>query len=207
MTVLDKLASALQRRDEVPNTELAKLVAGKNDRNAVKELVENLNNKSKAIQSGCIKVLYEIGEIKPELISKYTKEFVALLDSKNNRLQWGAMTALHTITHENPEGVYASLAKIVAAADSGSVITKDHAVNILITLCSVKQYAGHAFPLLMEQLLHSPVNQLPMYAERASPVINDKNKKDFIRILSSRLNDFEKEIQRKRVEKVLKKFS
>ncbi|HEX5154591.1 MAG TPA: hypothetical protein VFW07_24260 [Parafilimonas sp.] len=207
MSILNKLASSLNRRDELPNQELAKQIADKNDNEAVKELVANLANKSKDIQNDCIKVLYEIGERKPVLIAGYAKEFIGLLDHKNNRLQWGAMTAIDAITFENPKLIYASLSKIIASADKGSVITKDHAVNILIKLCSLKQYAADAFSLLVEQLLNSLTNQLPMYAEKAMPVINEKNKQFFVRTLNSRLNDIEKETKRKRVEKVIKKFS
>src|SRR6478609_8815733 len=150
MSILNKLASALNRRDELPNHELAKQIADKNDKEAVKELVANLSNKSKDIQNDCIKVLYEIGEHKPALIAAYAKEFIELLDHKSNRLQWGAMTAINAITLENPKLIYASLARIIAVADQGSVITKDHAVNILIKLCSLKQYADDAFSLLVE---------------------------------------------------------
>jgi hypothetical protein len=207
MSVIDKLASSLARRDEVPNQELARQIIVKSDKKAVKELIDNLENKNKNIQSDCIKVLYEIGENKPSLISEYAKNFISLLDNKNNRLQWGAMTALDSITLENPKIIYSSLAKIVSASDNGSVITKDHAVSILIKLCSLKQYAEDAFSLLIEQLLMCPTNQLPMYAENAVPVINDKNKKQFVKTLSSRLDEIEKETKRKRVEKVIKKMS
>ena len=57
MTVLNRLASSLDSRDQVPNQELAKAIAEKNEKEAVKELVENLLNKSTAIQNDCIKVL------------------------------------------------------------------------------------------------------------------------------------------------------
>jgi len=87
------------------------------------------------------------------------------------------------------------------------VITKDYAVNILIRLCSVKQYAEEAFQLLIEQLSNSPDNQLPMYAERAIPIINNNNKKLFIKTLSERLSDIDKDTKRKRIEKVIKKVS
>lgn len=207
MSVIHKLASSLGRKDEIPNQELARQIVNDNDPYAVKELVENLKNKSKDIQNDCIKVLYEIGELKPALIAGYTTEFISLLDNKNNRLQWGAMTAIYTLTLENPHAIYAALSKIIEASDSGSVITKDYAVNILIRLCTIKEFADEAFSLLVEQLLNSPTNQLPMYAERAIPIVNDKNKKAFILALSSRLNDIEKETKQKRVEKVIKKFS
>jgi len=117
------------------------------------------------------------------------------------------MTALNSITLENPKAIYASLPGIVAAANKGSVITKDHAVNILIKLCSLKQYADHAFSLLNEQLVSSPANQLPMYAEKALPIITGKNKALFIATLTSRLTDIDKDTKRKRIEKVIKKLS
>src|SRR5262245_52634292 len=81
MSVLNKLASALDRSDEVPNQILAQEIAASDDKKAVRELINNLDNKSKAIQHDCIKVLYEIGGIKPELIGDYAKVFVNLLGS------------------------------------------------------------------------------------------------------------------------------
>jgi hypothetical protein len=205
MSVIPKLASSLGRRDEVPNQQLAEQIASKNDMKAVQELVENLANKDKNIQSDCIKVLYEIGERKPALISSYAKEFIALLDNKNNRLVWGAMTALDAITLENPKPMYNDLTKIIDVADRGSVITKDHTVSILIKLAGIKQYADKAFALLIEQLKECPTNQLPMYAENALPIINDKNRALFAKTLSSRLDEVEKEAKRRRVEKVMRK--
>lgn len=62
MSIIDQLASSLGRRDEVPNQELAEKIAAAKDKKAVKDLVDNLANKNKDIQSDCIKVLYEIGE-------------------------------------------------------------------------------------------------------------------------------------------------
>lgn len=206
MNVINKLASSLNRRDEVPNQELAAEIANSNDKKAVKELVENLSNKNSAIQSDCIKVLYEIGTVKPALIAGFADSFISLLNNKNNRLQWGAMTALHAITNEKPGAIYKALAAIIAVADKGSVITNDHCVGILIKLAAIKEYAEGAFSLLLERLKASATNQLPMYSENALPVINDKNKAIFIKTLTSRLADIEKETKRARVEKVIKKL-
>jgi len=204
MGIIDKLASSLNRRDEVPNRELALEIVAGGDKNAVRELVENLAHKNKDIQHDCIKVLYEIGEQKPGLIAAYADTFVALLTHKNNRLQWGAMAALDSITPEDPKTIFASFSQILAAVDKGSVITKDHGVNILIKLTGMNEYAESAFPLLIEQLHTAPANQLPMYAERAMAVINKQNKDAFVKTLTGRLPDMEKESKRKRVEKVLK---
>lgn len=206
MSIIEKLASSLNRKDEVINQELAKEIVLTKNKKAVKELIENLSNK-KAIQNDCIKVLYEVGEQEPKLIADYVNEFVEQLNSKNNRLQWGAMIALGTITNERPKEIYAQLLTIINAADKGSVITKDHAVNILIKLCAVEDYTDSAFTLLIEQLLKSPTNQLPMYAERTMPVVNEKNKAVFVKTLISRLDDIEKETKRKRIEKVINKIT
>lgn len=206
MSIINKIASSLNRRDEVPNQELAKQIAKTNNVKAVKELIENLSNKSKDIQNDCVKVIYEIGLLKPTLIAGYTTELLALLTHKNNRLQWGGMIALDIITPENPAAIYKALPKIIDAADKGSVITNDHCVGILIKLCTVKKYAPDAFALLNERLKKCPTNQLPMYAENTLSVINETNKATFIKTLESRLADIEKETKRIRVEKVIKKL-
>ena len=207
MSVIDQLASSLGRRDEVPNQALAKAIVKNSDKKAVKELVENLKHNKKDIQSDCIKVLYEIGELQPELIVIYLDDFLALLNHKNNRLRWGGMTALNCISKINPDDIYKVLPKIMEAAEKGSVITRDNAVNILINLSAVKKHASNAFDLLIDQLLNCPTNQLPMYAERALPIINENNKTVFVEALKSRLENIEKESKKKRVVKVINKLT
>lgn len=207
MSALDKLAIALNRRDEAPNQALAQEIARQKDANAVRELIEGLHHKDKNIQSDCIKVLYEIGERNPKLIAAYRKEFGDLLDSKNNRLVWGAMSALDHIALADPQGVYSLLDKICATANAGSVITRDHAVGILTKLGTSKQYAKTCLPLLVEQLKNCPDNQLPMYAEMSLAVASDTNKQVLHNVLSKRLTTLEKESQKKRVRKVLTRLA
>lgn len=205
MNVIDQLASSLNRRDEVPNQELAAKIAASKDKQAVKELIENLRSKSKDIQNDCIKVLYEIGAIEPVLISEYASIFLDLLKHKNNRLQWGGMAALNTIVSEKPAFIYESVPAILDAVSRGSVITMDGAVNVFIKLCGIPDYTENTFAVLIEVMQKSPTNQLPMYAERAMPIVNKENKERFISVLSKRLNEIEKESKRKRVEKVIAK--
>jgi len=208
MSVLDRLATALGRRDEVPNQELAQNLVSRRDTTAVKELIDNLNHKNKAIQSDCIKVLYEIGGANPDLIAKYYQEFGQLLESKNNRLVWGAMTALDTITLKQPKGVHGLLAKILKTADtSGSVIARDHAVGILAKLATLKPYQRDSIALLIDQLLSCPNNQLAMYVEMSAPVIDADNREKFRKVVEQRAAGLDKESQKKRVAKVLKKLT
>ncbi|MGN7886164.1 hypothetical protein ACN9ML_02170 [Dyadobacter endophyticus] len=206
MTVISRLASSMNRRDELPNQELAVEITTNADGKAVAELVENLNHQSKDIRHDCIKVLYEIGEQVPSLIAAYTDHFAALLDSKDNRMQWGGMTALNAIAHEKPEIVFAFIPRLATVADKGSVITRDNFVAILIKLSGIPACLDQTLPLLNEQMLSCPPNQLPMYAENALPVMGGAHKSTFVRTLTSRLGDFEKESKRKRLEKVLKRL-
>jgi hypothetical protein len=204
MTVLNRLASALHRRDETPNQKLAQEVATSANGAAVKELVDNLSNKDKNIQSDCIKVLYEIGERRPELISDYCEDFGVLLQSKNNRLVWGGMTALDWIASINPVGVHNLVPQIVEKAKSGSVIARDHAVGILIKLAAVKkEFSTKCFALLLEQLRDCPNNQFPMYVEASSSIIDEANKNAFVKVLTGRLGGLEKDSQKRWVKKVL----
>lgn len=206
MNLLDRLATALGRRDEVPNQVLAKQIAQKKDKAAVSELIIGLQHKDKNIQSDCLKVLYEIGNSTPGLITDHLLVFIDLLKHKNNRMVWGAMIALDKITSLKPETIYKHLGTILKVADEGSVITKDHAVNILIQLAGVKKYSDQSITLLIDILKSCATNQLPMYAENSLPIINDKFKNQFVKILQSRIPEIDKESKVKRVEKVIKKF-
>ena len=151
MKAIDLLATSLNRGDDKPNQELAEGIIKANRTDWVKELVENLSNKDKNIQSDCIKVLYEIGERGAgSMIAPYYKTFGLLLESKNNRLVWGAMYALDSIASVNPSGINSILPAICKAIDKGSVITIDGGVSILAKLTAVKEYTETAFPLLLE---------------------------------------------------------
>jgi len=207
MSVIGKLSTSLGRNDETPNSELALLIAGSEDREAVKELVDNLVNQNKWIQSDCIKVLYEVAEQKPELIAPYNDVFISLLDSKNNRLVWGAMTALDHISNVNPDKIYRYLPRILDAGDKGSVISKDHVVSILVKLAGNREYHHEVSGILLDQLSTCPPNQLPMYAENAFAVLSQDYSDALSELLRARLGQFDKESKRKRVEKVIARIA
>ena len=67
--MLDRIAFFQNRRDEVPNQLLAKELAETENKVGIKEIAENLQNKNQNVQSDCLKVLYEIGYLKPDLNS------------------------------------------------------------------------------------------------------------------------------------------
>jgi len=61
MTTLNRIAYFQNRRDEVPNQELARDLAATKDRQGIQEIAENLWNQNQNVQGDCLKVLYEIG--------------------------------------------------------------------------------------------------------------------------------------------------
>jgi hypothetical protein len=205
MKAIDLLATSLNRGDDKPNQELAEGIIKSNRTDWVKELVENLNHKDKNIQSDCIKVLYEIGELgAASMIAPYYLTFGNLLESKYNRLVWGAMYALDSIASVNPSGINSILPAICKAIDKGSVITIDGGVSILAKLAAVNEFTETAFPLLLEQLKRCPAKQLPMYAEKSVKAINTANKIYIIDLIRERYSEMERDSQRKRLDKVLK---
>lgn len=207
MSIIDKLATSLDRRDEVPNQELAKEIIAKKDKAAVAELIELLqNHKNKGIEADCIKTLYEIGYTEPKLIAEYFDVFVNLLSNKNNRLVWGAMTALDTITAIKPKEMYEALPLITETMDKGTVITKDHGIHIMAKLATVKGWEDDAFSLMLEQIETSPENQFPSYVEKAAEVATKGNYKRLVQIAEDRLPELPTPAKIKRVEKTLKKL-
>lgn len=205
MSVLDKLASALERNDERPNVELAEALVAKPDKTAIAMLADVLGTGSVAMQNDAIKVLYEIGERAPELVAPHADAFFALLQSRNNRNIWGAMSAIDTIAGVRPKEVAGHLKAILAAADEGSVIAKDKAMSILAKLAQAGE--AEAMPALLDRLEDAAPNQFPMYAELAAAAIAAAQKARLVAILEARLRRIEQPAKRARVEKVLRKLS
>jgi len=190
MTVLNKLAHSLGRRDEVPNQELARELATKKDKKGIREIAENLWNKDKNIQADCIKVLYEVGYIEPSLIADYADDFVKLLKSRNNRLVWGGMTALAEVAKANPDAVFKNLDAIKKAKETGSVITVDNAISTLAyTAAGSKKYNKAVFPYLLKHLSGCRPKEVPQHSEKTLPAVIASNKADFIKVLEKRMED------------------
>jgi hypothetical protein len=190
MSILNRLACFQNRRDEVPNQELARDLATKKDKAGIREIAENLWNKDKNIQSDCIKVLYEVGYIEPDLIAGYAEDFIKLLKSKNNRLVWGAMGALVAAAKIDPDTIFKNLNVIKKAKETGSVITVDNAISVLaLTASTNPKYNAAIFPDLIRHLASCRPKEIPQHAERTFPAVNTINKKDFIKVLEKRTED------------------
>jgi hypothetical protein len=187
LSVLNRIAFSQNRRDEVPNQQLAKELAETVNRAGIEEIARNLQNKNTNVQSDCLKVLYEIGYLKPELIAEYAPAFLGLLKSKNNRMVWGAMIALATVADRKPAEIYRQLAAVSEAIHKGSLITIVWGVKALAKVAAAnKTYKETIFPLLTGQLRKCIPRDVPMHAESILPAIDEENKQEFLRILESR---------------------
>ena len=205
-SILDQLASALGHRDEKPNIDLAVKISKSGNQGQVNELLSALTSKKADVRNDAIKVLYEIGERKPEMISGHVKEFLQALNHKDNRMKWGAMTALSSISKANPQLLAPHLVDIVKAMDEGSVITRDHGIYILSHLATLKKHHKDCMELLLEQIEKAPVNQVPMYAEKTAEVISAPYFKRFVGILGKRSDVLEIPSKAKRIEKLIRQF-
>lgn len=205
LNVETRLAGTLGRRDEIPNIELAEDIAGSGNKEAVADLVAVLDRGKTSQRSDAIKVLYEIGDRNPELIATHVPAFLKHMTSANNRLVWGSLSALAAICRAEPGKIERHLGGILTAANGGSVIAKDQAMSILMTLAADTSHAGKIVPMLIGRLASAALNQLPMYAERSLPVIPPEFRKSFSETLRQRLDEAMPQSKRKRIEAVLRK--
>lgn len=201
--MIDQLAHAQGRRDETPNIELAQHIAHTQNQHAVVELLNLVATGSRAAQNDSIKVLYEIGALRADLLQPHVDTFVTWAASSNNRLSWGAFTALDAIAASYPSEIAAHLREIVKHGQNVSVIGRD---KIVALLCKLAQagFQKKAVPHLLTAIKNSPDNQLPMYAEQAQHVFSAKNRDAFRSILARRLKKIASATKRKRLEKVLR---
>ncbi|MBD3362279.1 hypothetical protein GF362_01010 [Candidatus Dojkabacteria bacterium] len=208
MDIRNSLASQNDRKDEKLNIQLAEKICQKNQREAVKELIEFVfGEESKSIQSDAIKVLYEVGYRKPELIQNYVFEFIDLLSSNNNRLVWGAMTALGTIAHMKADEIWKRKEEVINAIEKGSIITRDWGIRVLANVSAEKErYRKKFFPLLIQYLKKDRPKDIAKNSVSIIVTVDENNKKEFIKVLQARLPELKKS-QKKRVEKIINEIS
>lgn len=207
MTYIEKIAYHLGRRDEVPNQELAALLAKEENIAGIDEIASYLNDKNKSIQSDCLKVLYEIGYIAPHLIAKYVDTFIELLDSKNNRMVWGSMIALGAIAEVEPLEIWPHREKIKQAMETGSVITNDGGAKILIYLSRAgNQYYDESIDDLMHLQKECRDKDCAKHAEAMWQVIHPMHREAYKSLLEERKPALSNAAQ-KRLAKVIKQLS
>ena len=204
MSILNKIAFYQDRRDEAPNQELAQALAQTRNQADIREIAENLWNKEPNIQSDCLKVLYELGYLAPELIAEYADDFLKLLKHHNNRMVWGGMIALSIVADLKAAEIFPHVDEIVQVMKKGSVITVDNGIKVLALVASQKEdFRKVIFPTLLEHLRTCRPKEVPQHAEKSLPAITAGNKSDFIRVLEKRLEDMTAS-QTARLKKIIK---
>jgi hypothetical protein len=187
MSVLSKISFFQNRCDEVPNKELAKLLAETEDKAGIAELVTNLKHKNKSVQSDCLGVIYHVGYVKPHLIADYVEDFLALLKSKNNRLVWGGIIALSTIADLKPKEICANLDTVKQAIDKGTLITVVWGVKTIAKVASSnKSCKQDVIPILLSQLKNCIPRDVAMHFENSLPAIDNENKSLFLNMVETR---------------------
>lgn len=206
MTVLNKIAFFQKRRDEVPNQDLARELAETKDNKGIQEIAENLWNKNKSVRSDCLKVLYEIGYINPDLISEYVDAFLKLLKDKENRMVWGAMISLATIAEKRPKDIWQHIDDVIEVIDQGTLITFVWGIKTLARVASTdKKYSQKLFPVLMGHLKNCFPRDLPLHAESVSCAVDQSNLAEFLAVLEARQGEL-KPSQLARLNKLIKEM-
>jgi len=205
MAYIEKIAYHLERRDEVPNQELAKLLVEKEDRDGLDEIASYLYDKNKSVASDCLKVLYEAGYHKPELVSKYVDDYLKLLKSKNNRMVWGAMIAIWNIAHIEHEKVFEEIERIIHLTETGTLITHVTGIKVMIALSKVKRvYYDRLYPILIAYLKACRPIDFGKRVEDYTEIMNDDNTEDILNIIKERFEGLNKN-QSTRIKRALKK--
>ena len=187
MSALARIAHFRNRRDEVPNQELARDLVAKKDRAGIREIAENLWNKDKGIQADCVKVLYEAGYLNPQLVAPYAEDFLNLLKSKNNRLVWGGMIALATVAELKAGVIFTHLEEIKRAMQAGSVITIDNGVLALARAAAKNdKFSKAIFPFLLNHLKTCRPKDVPQHSEKILVAANASNTAAFVAALKKR---------------------
>ena len=208
MKITERLSSQQNRRDQKPNIELGQEIARLQDKEAIKEIQGLLNSVNTSIEvlADLIKTLESVGESTPELISYLYPEIRKYLDHAENYMVWRSMCVLALIGPFNRKLVFQDLSKILDIMDRGSVITRDHGINLLIDLYSQKEYQKDIAPLLEEQLIKAPDNQLGQYAEKWMKVVATSDIDNLLNILNKRFPELSNESHKKRIDKIISKL-
>jgi len=206
MTAIEKIAFFQNIRSEIPNQRLAQELAFAEDVNSIQEIVDNLSHKNRNVRSDCLKVLYEIGDLKPFLIRPYVQDLLSLLHDKENRMVWGAFIALATIAKLSPDEIWEQIDTLLEKFDQGSVITVVWGIKLFASLASTRQeYSKKLFPVMVHTLETCIPRDIPTHAENILPAINAGNQKIIFSLLTSRQDEMTAS-QLSRCRRVIKKM-
>lgn len=192
----------------MPNQELAKLLAEEENNAGIQEISEYLYDKNKSIASDCIKVLYEIGYLKPELIAPYAAVFIDLLHSKQNRMVWGGMIGISTIAEIKADYLLQHLELLKEKIDNGTVITSVSGIIALIGMAKTSEANKRKLlPILFYYLENTRPVDFARRLEYMLQIIATLDEVQVIEnIVKTKANELS-EAQKKKLKTVLNKFN
>jgi hypothetical protein len=206
MSALEKISFFQNRRDEIPNQNLARQLAQTRGQAGIAEIDANLTNENKNVRSDCLKVLYEIGYLDPALIAPHVEDFLRLLGSRDNRMVWGAMIALGNIVDLCPDEIWAKIDIVLSTVEHGSVITVLWGVRVLAkTAAANPVYSLKIFPFLTSILKTCTPRDIPTHAESMLPAVHRDNLDQFKAVILQRQPELSP-TQLSRMKKVLRQI-
>ncbi|MCB9262210.1 MAG: hypothetical protein H6607_07530 [Flavobacteriales bacterium] len=208
MTWINKIAFYRNIRNEVPNQELARELANTNNTTGIEEISNYLFDKNTSVASDCLKVLYEIGYIKPELIEAYADTFLQLLESKNNRMVWGSMIALATIAPQKADDLYKKIDLLLQTIKQGTLITEVWGIKTLVYVSLQNDaYKSRLLPVLFDYLEKCRPIDFATRVETILPAISTPNEKEIMdKIIALKTPELS-ESQSKKLNAALKKHN
>lgn len=206
MSLLTRLASGQDRKDEELNKALGRELAETRNTEGLDKIAENLFHKNKRVQADCLSVLEQVGLLAPELIESYVADFIKLIFGRNNRLVWASMINLALIADRKPREIFDHFDDIVKVIDKGSVITQDNGIKTLAKVASTSPEHREAIsPYLMKQLKSCRPKSVAQYGESIRWAIDETNQKEYLAILNDRAERLTPPQQR-RVRKLINSF-
>jgi hypothetical protein len=188
MSVIDKPSSSLGQLDEAPNQLLAREIADDEDMDAVQELARNIFNPDPRIQGDCVKVLYEIALLNPDMIADEVDAFARALNSRNNRVVWRTMTTLGEIVPLKADDIWWYIDDITRTIENGSIITQDWGMRLVAKIAATEpDREVYLMPFLSRYLTYCDGKDLARRVESLLMMMNRDNRDDFADILEQRL--------------------
>ena len=202
--IIDQLSSHLGDRTQNPNKALAHEIITSQNEEALNVIRKTLKEETDIDTiADLLKVLEVMGELDSGFSQSCFPEIFQHLNHSSNKIQWRAMSALSTIAEFHTDKIYTELPLILNLMELGTVVTRDHGVKILLCLYSSEKYQQEIAPLLAEQVLGAPDNQVGQYAEKWSKIINQEHIPLIVDTLEARATELDKPTHQKRASKIL----
>lgn len=207
MSISDKLAYSLGRKDQVPNKLLAQEITDAEDSERLNDLIEFIESKPhRRLQMDATLTIAYVGDLLPKMLKPHVGFLIKKLQDPIDRVSWGSMIALSHVSSHVVDQMYENLPAILDAMDMGSIVGRDYGYRILVNLYTVDRYSSDLLFILLEQIRKAPSNQLGQYTERLLPVVRPEDRSELVTALEDRRLDLTNEYHLRRLTKNLKKL-